>query len=34
MDSQEERLNFLVEEFKMDSSEYNDMKTPKDTEGK
>ena len=32
--TQEERLNFLVEEFKADSGEYMDLQTPSDTEGK
>ena len=32
--TQEERLNYLVEEFKEDSIQYKDMETPKDTEGK
>ena len=32
--TQEERLNYLVEEFKTDSGEYKDIETPKDTEGK
>lgn len=34
MTSQEERLDFLVEQFKADSDEYKDLQTPKDTEGK
>ena len=32
--TQEERLDYLVEEFKADSGEYMDIETPKDTEGK
>ncbi len=32
--TQEERLNYLVEEFKEDSVRYRDLETPKDTEGK
>lgn len=32
--TQEERLDYLVEEFKADSEEYRDIETPKDTEGK
>ena len=32
--TQEERLDFLVEEFKADSGEYKGLETPKDTEGK
>ena len=32
--TQEERLNYLVEEFKKDSGEYKDIETPKDIEGK
>ena len=32
--TQEQRLDFLVEEFKADSNEYKDLETPKDTEGK
>ncbi|MBQ5933970.1 MAG: protein-ADP-ribose hydrolase [Lachnospiraceae bacterium] len=32
--TQEERLDYLVEEFKTDSGEYKDIETPKDTEGK
>lgn len=32
--TQEERLNYLVEEFKADSGEYKDLETPKDTDGK
>ena len=32
--TQEERLDYLVEEFKEDSGEYKDIETPKDTEGK
>ena len=32
--TQEERLDYLVEEFKADSGEYKDLETPKDTEGK
>lgn len=31
---QEERLDFLVEAFKADSDEYNDLQTPMDTDGK
>ena len=32
--TQEERLDYLVEEFKTDSGEYKDYETPKDAEGK
>ncbi len=32
--AQEQRLDFLVEAFKADSGEYQDLKTPDDTEGK
>ena len=32
--TQEERLDYLVEEFKTDSGEYKDIETPKDPEGK
>ncbi len=32
--TQEQRLNFLVEEFKADSDEYKNFETPADTEGK
>ena len=32
--TQEERLDYLVEEFKADSDEYRDLETPKDTNGK
>ncbi len=32
--TQEERLDYLVEEFKADSDEYRDLQTPADTEGK
>ena len=32
--TQEERLDYLVEEFKTDSGEYKDIETPKDAEGK
>ena len=32
--TQEQRLDFLVEEFKADSDEYKNLETPKDTEGK
>ena len=32
--TQEQRLNYLVEEFKKDSVQYKDLETPKDTEGK
>ena len=32
--TQEERLDYLVEEFKTDSGEYRNIETPKDTEGK
>ncbi|MBO4702923.1 MAG: protein-ADP-ribose hydrolase [Lachnospiraceae bacterium] len=32
--TQEQRLDFLVEEFKADSNEYKNLETPKDTEGK
>ena len=31
---QNERLDYLVEQFKKDSGEYKDMATPRDTEGK
>ena len=31
---QEQRLDFLVEEFKADSDEYSDLQTPNDMEGK
>ena len=30
--TQEERLDYLVEEFKADSVEYKDLKTPNSTE--
>lgn len=32
--TQEERLDYLVEEFKADSDEYRDLQTPGDSEGK
>ena len=32
--NQQERLEYLVEQFKEDSGEYRDLKTPADTEGK
>lgn len=32
--TQNQRLDYLVEEFKADSVQYKDLKTPKDTEGK
>ena len=32
--TQEERLDYLVEEFKADSDEYKDLKTPNSTEDK
>ena len=32
--TQEQRLDFLVEEFKADSDEYKNLETPKDSEGK
>ena len=32
--TQEERLDYLVEAFKTDSGKYQDLETPKDTEGK
>ncbi len=32
--TQEERLDYLVEQFKADSDEYKDLQTPKDMEGK
>ena len=32
--TQEQRLDYLVEEFKKDSVQYKDLETPKDTEGK
>jgi len=34
MSTQEERLDLLVEEFKKDSNEYSNVKTPQDIEGK
>ncbi len=34
MSTQEERLDLLVEEFKKDSNEYSNVKTPRDIEGK
>ncbi len=33
-DTQQERLNYLVEAFKKDSGEYRDLRTPADAEGK
>ena len=32
--TQDQRLDYLVEEFKADSNEYKDLEMPKDTEGK
>ena len=32
--TQEERLDYLVEQFKIDSVRYKDLRTPEDTEGK
>ena len=32
--TQEQRLDFLVEQFKADSDEYKNLETPKDMEGK
>ena len=32
--TQDQRLDYLVEKFKTDSVQYEDLKTPKDTEGK
>ncbi len=32
--TQEERLDYLVEQFKIDSVQYKDLRTPEDTEGK
>ena len=32
--TQEQRLGFLVEEFKADSGKYRDLQTPSDSEGK
>lgn len=32
--TQNQRLDYLVEEFKRDSVQYKDLETPKDTEGK
>ena len=32
--NQQERLDYLVEQFKEDSGEYRNLKTPADTEGK
>ncbi|MBQ5685292.1 MAG: macro domain protein, partial [Clostridia bacterium] len=32
--TQNERLTYLVEEFKADSGEYRDLQTPADEEGK
>ena len=32
--TQDQRLAYLVEQFKADSGEYKDLETPKDTEGK
>ena len=32
--TQEQRLDYLVEEFKADSVQYKDIETPKDTDGK
>jgi hypothetical protein len=33
-DTQQERLDYLVEAFKKDSGEYRDLRTPADAEGK
>ena len=32
--TQDQRLDYLVEEFKADSDEYKDLQTPKDTRDK
>ena len=32
--TQEQRLDYLVEEFKTDSVEYKNLQTPEDTDGK
>ncbi len=32
--TQEERLSFLVKEFKEDSASYKELETPSDTEGR
>ena len=32
--TQDQRLDYLVEEFKADSGEYKDLKTPGDRQGK
>ena len=32
--TQEERLDYLVEQFKIDSVRYKDLRTPEDTAGK
>ena len=32
--TQNQRLDYLVEEFKADSDEYKDLQTPADTDGK
>ncbi len=32
--TQAERLDYLVEQFKIDSVQYKDLQTPEDTEGK
>ena len=32
--TQEERLDYLLEEFKADSDEYKNLETPNDTESK
>lgn len=32
--TQNQRLDYLVEAFKADSDEYKDLKTPEDTDGK
>ena len=32
--TQDQRLDYLVEEFKTDSVEYKNLRTPKDTIGK
>lgn len=32
--TQDQRLDYLVEEFKVDSGEYKDLQTPGDRQGK
>lgn len=32
--AQNQRLDYLIEEFKIDSVQYKDLETPKDTKGK